>query len=151
MAENIRFGRPGATPAEVTAAAQAACAHEFILGLPEGYRTRVGERGARLSGGQRQRLAIARAILRDPAILLLDEATSALDSAAEAAVQEALRRVMVGRTSFVIAHRLSTILHADRILLLDRGRLVASGTHKELLDSSPLYLRLYKTQFDRGQ
>ena len=147
IADNILFGRPDATMADVEAAAAAGNARGFITEMPEGYDTVVGERGVRLSGGQRQRIAIARAILRDPKVLLLDEATSALDSTAEAAVQEALGRLMAGRTSFVIAHRLSTVLHADRILVLDAGELVASGTHSELLGTSALYRELHDRQF----
>jgi subfamily B ATP-binding cassette protein MsbA len=146
--ENIRFGRPEATDAEVEAAARAANAHEFIVRFPEGYETSVGERGVKLSGGQLQRIAIARAILRDPRILLLDEATSSLDSASEAAVQEALDRLMEGRTSFVIAHRLSTVLNADCILVLDQGRIVEAGTHAELLARGGLYQKLYQAQFE---
>jgi len=147
IADNILLGRSAASQAEIEAAARAANAHDFIQELPDGYATLVGERGVRLSGGQRQRIAIARAILRSPRILLLDEATSALDSTAEAAVQEALGHLMEGRTSFVIAHRLSTVLHADRILVLDAGRLVAMGTHTELLAASPLYRELHARQF----
>jgi ABC-type multidrug transport system fused ATPase/permease subunit len=149
ISENILLGRPDAGEPEVRAAAEAANAHDFIMDLPEGYQTTIGERGVRLSGGQRQRLAIARAILRDPRVLLLDEATSSLDSESEAAVQDALGRLMVGRTNLVIAHRLSTVLHADRILVLDDGALVASGSHSELLTTSPLYSRLYEQQFSR--
>jgi len=147
IADNLRFGRPDAPQAEVEAAAVAANAHDFILDLPQAYDTLVGERGVRLSGGQRQRLAIARALLGDPAVLLLDEATSALDSTAEAAVQEALGRLLANRTSFVIAHRLSTVVHADRIFVLDNGTLVAAGTHSELLETSPLYKQLCNRQF----
>jgi ATP-binding cassette, subfamily B, bacterial MsbA len=147
IADNILLGRPEASAADVEAAASAANAHPFVRELPEGYDTLVGERGVRLSGGQRQRIAIARAILRNPRVLLLDEATSALDSASEAAVQEALGRLMAGRTSFVVAHRLSTVLHADCILVLDAGRLSATGTHTELLRTSPLYRDLHDRQF----
>jgi len=148
--ENIRFGRPEATDEEVEAAARAANAHEFILTFPQGYDTPVGERGVKLSGGQLQRLAIARAVLRDPRILLLDEATSSLDSASEAMVQEALERLMEGRTCFVIAHRLSTVMKADRILVMQDGRIVDSGTHAELLQRDGLYRHLYQAQFERG-
>jgi ABC-type multidrug transport system fused ATPase/permease subunit len=122
--------------------------HDFIAGLPEGYDTVVGERGYRLSGGEKQRLAIARVILKDPRILILDEATSHLDSQSEALIQEALERILEGRTSLVIAHRLSTILAADKILVLDRGRLVEQGLHTELLYRGGLYAELYETQFD---
>lgn len=145
--DNIAFGQPEASRAEIEAAACQAQAHEFICQLPHGYDTPVGEKGVRLSGGQKQRLAIARAILRDPAILLLDEATSALDSVSEAAIQTALLSLMEGRTSLVIAHRLSTIIDADIILLMDKGSIVASGTHEALLASSPLYQQLALHQF----
>jgi ATP-binding cassette subfamily B protein len=146
--ENIRCGRPTATDAEIEAAARAAAADEFIRRLPEGYDTFLGERGTRLSGGQRQRIAIARAILKDPPILLLDEATSALDSESERLVQEALEGLMAHRTTLIIAHRLATVLKADRIVVMDHGRIAAIGTHAELLKSSPLYARLAALQFD---
>jgi ATP-binding cassette subfamily B protein len=133
IGENIAYGRPGATPAEVEAAARQANAHDFIAGFPEGYRTIVGERGVQLSGGQRQRVAIARAILRDPAILILDEATSSLDSESERLVQQALDGLMRGRTSVIIAHRLSTVRRADRIYVIDAGQVIETGTHAELL------------------
>lgn len=147
--ENIRYGKLEATDEEIIAAAQAANAHEFILrDLPDGYNTTVGERGVKLSGGQRQRVAIARAILKDPRILILDEATSSLDSESERLVQDALERLMQGRTSFVIAHRLSTVINADWILVLDHGRVVEQGTHAELLTNREgLYARLYEMQF----
>jgi ATP-binding cassette subfamily B protein len=145
--ENIRFGRPDATDAEIEAAARAAGADSFIRELPDGYETFLGERGTRLSGGQRQRIAIARALLKDPPILLLDEATSSLDAESERYVQEALERLMKGRTTILIAHRLATILKADRIVVLDHGRIVAIGTHAELLETNPLYARLAALQF----
>ena len=148
--ENIRYGRPGATDAEVEAAAKAAAADEFLRKLPEGYDTFLGERGTRLSGGQRQRIAIARAILRDPPILLLDEATSALDAESERLVQAALDRLMQGRTTIIIAHRLATVLQADRIVVMDHGRIVAQGTHAELVRGNELYARLAALQFADG-
>jgi ATP-binding cassette subfamily B protein len=145
--DNVRYGRPEATEAEVHAACDAAFASEFIERLPEGYASFLGERGVRLSGGQRQRLAIARAILADRPVLLLDEATSALDAESERTVQLALERLMAGRTVLIIAHRLATVRHADRIAVLDRGRLVAAGSHDRLLAESPLYARLAALQF----
>ncbi len=148
--ENIRYGRPGASDADVTTAARAAAADEFIQRLPQGYDTFLGERGTRLSGGQRQRIAIARAILRDPPILLLDEATSALDAESERLVQAALERLMQGRTTIVIAHRLATVLEADRIVVMDHGRIVAQGTHAELVRGNELYARLAALQFADG-
>ncbi len=149
IAANLRYAEPDATEREIEAAASAANIHEFVVSLPDGYETVVGERGYRLSGGEKQRIALARVILEDPRILILDEATAHLDSESEALIQEALQRVMVGRTSLVIAHRLSTIRAADRILVLDEGRLVEEGTHEVLLDTDGLYARMYRTQFRR--
>ncbi len=146
---NLLYARPEATQAELEAACQAANIHDFIQGLPDGYDTVVGERGYRLSGGEKQRIAIARVILKDPRILVLDEATSHLDSQSEALIQDALHKVMAGRTSIVIAHRLSTILAADLILVLDRGRVVEQGAHADLLAQGGLYAQLYRTQFSR--
>lgn len=146
--DNIRYGRPQASRAEIEAAAKAAYAHDFILKLPQGYQTRLGEAGLGLSGGQRQRLAIARALLVDAPILLLDEATSALDAESEHLIQQALPGLMAGRTTLVIAHRLATVKGADRIAVIDHGRLVALGTHPQLVNSNPLYARLAELQFD---
>lgn len=145
---NVAFGRTDATPAQLEAAARAANALDFITDLPQGWETNLGERGTRLSGGQRQRLAIARALLSDPPILILDEATSALDAESERLVQEAIDRLLVGRTVFVIAHRLATIRHADSILVMDRGRVVEQGTHDALLAAGGVYARLHALQFD---
>lgn len=147
---NIRYGRPDAGLAEVEAAARGAHAHEFIVQLPQGYQTPLGEGGVGLSGGQRQRLAIARALLVDAPILLLDEATSALDAQSEHLIQQALPQLMAGRTTLVIAHRLATVQHADRIAVIDQGRLVAFGTHRQLIEQSPLYARLASLQFNPG-
>ena len=146
--ENIRYGRPDATDSEVRAAAEAAAATEFLDRLPQGFATFLGEKGTRLSGGQRQRMAIARAILRNPAVLLLDEATSALDSESERAVQEALAKLMTGRTTLIIAHRLATVLQADRIAVMDHGQIVALGSHADLIKEGGLYARLAELQFD---
>ncbi|MEM8803716.1 MAG: ABC transporter transmembrane domain-containing protein [Pseudomonadota bacterium] len=148
--ENIRFGRPGASDAEVEAAAKAAAAHDFLSALPDGYDSQVGERGVMLSGGQRQRIAIARAILRDAPILLLDEATSALDAESERAVQSAVETLSEGRTTLVVAHRLATVKKADRILVFDGGEIVASGTHDSLVADGGLYARLARLQFTDG-
>jgi len=147
IANNIRYARPEATDEEIRDAARIANIDEFIMGLPLKYDTRVGERGYRLSGGEKQRVAIARVLLKDPRILILDEATSHLDAANEALIQEALKRVMEGRTSLVIAHRLSTILAADEIFVIDQGEVVESGTHEELRARGGLYAGLYETQF----
>jgi ATP-binding cassette subfamily B protein len=148
--ENIRFGRPGASDAEVEAAAKAAAAHEFIMALPDGYEAQVGERGVMLSGGQKQRIAIARAILRDAPVLLLDEATSALDAESERAVQHAVDALSKGRTTIIVAHRLATVKKADRIIVLDGGRIVAQGTHDALVAEGGLYARLARLQFTDG-
>lgn len=147
VAENIRYGRPGASDEEVVAAARMAHADEFIMRMPDGYASLIGERGVTLSGGQRQRIAIARAILRDAPLLLLDEATSALDAESETLVQEALSRLMTGRTTLVIAHRLATVLDCDRILVMDQGRIVEQGTHASLVAAGGLYARLAELQF----
>jgi len=148
--ENIRYGRPDATDAEVEAAARAAAAHEFISALPEGYASFLGERGVMLSGGQKQRIAIARAILRDAPILLLDEATSALDAESERAVQRAVDELARGRTTLIVAHRLATVKKARRIVVFDAGKIVASGTHDDLVAEDGLYARLARLQFTEG-
>ena len=146
IAANIRYGRPEATDAEVEAAASAAHAHDFIVDLPDGYATEVGERGVRLSGGQKQRVAIARALLKDPPILILDEATSSLDAESESLVQDALERLMTDRTSLVIAHRLSTVKNADRVVVLDGGMVAEAGVHDELMAADGLYRKLVSRQ-----
>jgi ATP-binding cassette, subfamily B, bacterial MsbA len=145
--ENIAYARPGASSEEVESAAHSANAHEFIQRLPKGYDTLVGERGVRLSGGQRQRVAIARAVLKDPAVLILDEATSSLDAESEGLIEDALARLLVGRTTLIIAHRLSTVRRADRLVVVDRGRVVEEGSHAALLALGGLYARLYELQF----
>jgi ATP-binding cassette subfamily B protein len=144
--ENIAFGKPDATQAEIEAAARAAQAHDFIMSFPEGYETHVGERGTTLSGGQKQRVAIARALLLNPRILILDDSTSSVDLATEAAIQRALDVLMKGRTSFVIAQRISTVMNADKIIVLDRGEVVAMGRHQELLEENPVYAEIYNSQ-----
>jgi ATP-binding cassette subfamily B protein len=143
VAENIAYGAPAATPEQIVTAAIRAQAHEFISDLPDGYDTRVGERGLSLSGGQRQRVAIARALLMDPRVLILDDATASVDANTEAKIKRALREVMQGRTTLIIAHRLSTISLASRVVVLDRGRIVAQGEHAALLDQSPVYQEIY--------
>src|SRR5690606_39520607 len=143
ISENIAFGAPNATQEEIEQAAKEAQAHDFIMSFSEGYETKVGERGVMLSGGQRQRLALARAFLSDPRILILDDSTSAIDSATEDEIQKAIRRAQQGRTTLLITHRLSQIRWADHILVLDGGRIVASGTHDDLLRTSPLYRRIF--------
>jgi subfamily B ATP-binding cassette protein MsbA len=148
IAANIGFGDQSASQADIEAAAKAAAAHEFILEQPDGYQSRVGEDGGKLSGGQRQRIALARAMLRDAPILLLDEATSALDAESEAKVQSALDQLTKGRTVFVIAHRLSTVRKANKIFVLDQGRVVESGTHASLLKKKGMYAKLSELQFN---
>jgi ATP-binding cassette subfamily B protein len=148
LATNLRYAKEGASPDELEQACRAANIHDFIVGLPDGYATVVGERGYRLSGGEKQRVAIARVILKDPRVLILDEATSHLDARSEALIQEALEHVMQDRTAIVIAHRLSTILAADQIIVMDEGRVVERGTHASLLASDGLYRELYHTQFE---
>ena len=150
VAENIAYGRPGAEPAEIEAAAKAAEAHDFILQLPQGYDTIVGERGQKLSGGQRQRISIARAVLKDPPLLILDEATSAVDNETEAAIQRSMQVITQGRTTLVVAHRLSTIVSADRIYVLDQGRITEQGSHAELASAGGTYASLWKVQAGAG-
>jgi len=145
--ENIRYGKLDATDEEIEAAARAANAHDFILEMPDGYDTEIGERGVKLSGGQKQRVAIARAILSDPRILILDEATSSVDSESEYLIHRAMDRLMEGRTTFVIAHRLSTVKHADQIVALEHGRIVEIGDHRSLLSADGVYSQMYAMQF----
>jgi subfamily B ATP-binding cassette protein MsbA len=147
VAENIAYARPEASRAELEAAARAAHADEFVRQLPEGYDTLVGERGVKLSGGQRQRIAIARAVLKDPAVLVLDEATSSLDTESEQLIEDALEKLLVGRTTLIIAHRLSTVRRADRLIVVDQGRIIEEGTHGSLLALGGTYARLYQRQF----
>jgi ATP-binding cassette, subfamily C, bacterial CydD len=146
IADNLQMAKPGASQADLETAARAANAHDFIAALPQGYRTIIGERGTRLSGGERQRLAIARALLKDAPVLILDEATSSVDGASEAAIQEALERLMAGRTTLLIAHRLSTVIKADRIVVIEDGTAVEAGRHSELLGRQTAYARLVAAQ-----
>jgi ATP-binding cassette subfamily B protein len=144
--DNIAFGRPAASIDEVIAAAKAAMAHDFIMNFPNGYETPVGERGTTLSGGQKQRIAIARALLMDPRILILDDSTSSVDTVTEYEIQQTLSKLMKGRTSFVIAQRISTVRNADKILVLDKGKLAAVGMHEDLMENSPIYAEIYNSQ-----
>jgi ABC-type multidrug transport system fused ATPase/permease subunit len=144
--ENLRFGRPDATRQEVEAMARAACVHDFVTALPEGYDTHVGERGVKLSVGEKQRISIARALLKNPPVLVLDEATASVDTSTEQLIQQALQHLLAGRTSFVIAHRLSTVRHADLILVLQKGRIIERGSHAELLALNGLYAKLCRAQ-----
>jgi ATP-binding cassette subfamily B protein len=146
IGDNIRYGREEATDEEVRAAARAARAHEFIVELPQGYDTRIGQRGVTLSGGQKQRIAIARALLTQPRILILDDSTSSVDVQTEAEIEQSLGQWMAGRTSFVIAQRVSTVLRADKIVVLDRGHITAVGHHAQLLESSPIYREIFDSQ-----
>lgn len=146
VAENIAYSKPDATPLEIMRAAKIANAHDFIVRMPDGCDTRVGERGHRLSGGEKQRIAIARAIVHDPRILILDEATASVDTETERQIQEAIARLVKGRTTFAIAHRLSTLREADRLVVLDKGGIAESGTHEELLEKKGVYFKLVEAQ-----
>jgi ATP-binding cassette, subfamily B, multidrug efflux pump len=146
VGDNIRYGKPEASDEEVVAAAKAAQAHDFILQLPQGYDTHVEERGVNLSGGQKQRIAIARAIILRPNILIMDDSTSSVDVETETKIQDALQEIMKGRTSFVVAQRISTVLRADKIIVIDSDRIVAQGTHAELIRTSPIYQEIYESQ-----
>jgi ATP-binding cassette, subfamily B, multidrug efflux pump len=148
--DNIRYGKPEASEYEVIAAAKAAQAHDFILNLPNGYETRVEERGVNLSGGQKQRIAIARALLLKPSILILDDSTSSVDVETETKIQDAMKSWLQDSTTFVVAQRISTVLHADKILILDEGKVVAQGKHHELMQSSPVYQEIYASQLGDG-
>ena len=149
--DNIRYGRPGASDEEVEKAAKAAQAHEFIMSFPAGYDSMVGQRGVNLSGGQKQRLSIARALLVRPKVLVLDDSTSSVDVETEIKIETALEELMADSTSFVIAQRISTVLNADRIIVLDEGQVAASGTHAELMKSSPIYREIYESQLGNGE
>jgi ATP-binding cassette subfamily B multidrug efflux pump len=149
--DNIAFGKPEATLEEIQSAAKSAAAHDFIMSFPDGYDTHVGERGTTLSGGQKQRVAIARALLLNPRILILDDSTSSVDVATESHIQEALETLMKGRTSFVIAQRISTVMNADRILVLEKGEVVAQGRHTQLMEEEPIYAEIYNSQLLREE
>ena len=146
LRENIGYGRPGATEEEIIEAAKAANAHDFILGLPEGYETLAGERGAKLSGGQKQRIAIARTLLKNPSILILDHSTSTVDTETEAEIRDALQNLMIGRTTFVIAHRIQSIMDADLILVMDKGRICQMGKHEDLMQQDGIYKQIFFIQ-----
>ena len=148
--DNIRYGRPEATDEEVVAAAKAAQAHDFISGFPDGYDTQLGQRGVNLSGGQKQRIAIARALVTKPSVLILDDSTSSVDVETESKIQDALNELSEKHTSFIVAQRISTVLNADKILVLEDGKIAAEGTHTELLKSSPIYREIYESQLGNG-
>ena len=148
--DNIRYGKPDATEQEVMAAAQAAQAHDFIMNLPQGYDTRVEERGVNLSGGQKQRIAIARALLLRPPVMIMDDSTSSVDVETETRIQNAMKSWLRDSTSFVVAQRISTVLHADKIIVVDEGQIVAQGTHRELMETSPVYQEIYASQLGEG-